>query len=95
MQWRKSSRSGPWTDNCVEVAFEKSSFSTNQAQCVEVGFTKSTESSVTDACVEVGKDDVAVHVRDSKNPEGPCLHFTKGEWDAFIEGVHKREFDLV
>lgn len=19
--WRKSSRSGPWTDNCVEVAF--------------------------------------------------------------------------
>jgi hypothetical protein len=20
-QWRKSSRSGPWTDNCVEVAF--------------------------------------------------------------------------
>jgi Domain of unknown function (DUF397) len=20
-EWRKSSRSGPWTDNCVEVAF--------------------------------------------------------------------------
>lgn len=20
-RWRKSSRSGPWTDNCVEVAF--------------------------------------------------------------------------
>ena len=20
-QWRKSTRSGPWTDNCVEVAF--------------------------------------------------------------------------
>ncbi len=31
-------------------------------------------------------------VRDSKNPAGPALVFTAGEWDAFIEGVKNGEF---
>ena len=30
-------------------------------------------------------------VRDSKNPEGPVLVFTAGEWSAFIEGVRDGE----
>lgn len=33
----KSSRSGPNTANCVEVAFAKSSRSGNNGACVEVG----------------------------------------------------------
>ncbi|MER6944942.1 DUF397 domain-containing protein [Nonomuraea sp. NPDC000554] len=32
-------------------------------------------------------------VRDSKNPTGPTLIFTPGEWDAFIGGVKDGEFD--
>ena len=32
-------------------------------------------------------------VRDSKNPTGPALVFTPGEWDAFINGVKSGEFD--
>ncbi|MGN9837945.1 DUF397 domain-containing protein [Nonomuraea sp. H19] len=32
-------------------------------------------------------------VRDSKNPTGPALVFTHGEWDAFIGGVKAGEFD--
>ncbi|MEU4235660.1 DUF397 domain-containing protein [Nonomuraea sp. NPDC026600] len=32
-------------------------------------------------------------VRDSKNPTGPALIFTPGEWDAFIGGVKDGEFD--
>lgn len=59
-QWRKSSRSGPNCDNCVEVAF-------------------------------VGG---AIAVRDSKNPTGPALVFTPGEWDAFVGGAKDGEFDL-
>lgn len=35
--FRKSTRSGPWTDNCVEVAFKKSKRSGNNGACVEVG----------------------------------------------------------
>jgi hypothetical protein len=32
-------------------------------------------------------------VRDSKNPDGPVLTFTPGEWHAFIEGAKDGEFD--
>jgi hypothetical protein len=32
-------------------------------------------------------------VRDSKNPTGPALVFTHGEWNAFIGGVKAGEFD--
>ncbi|MEU8251107.1 DUF397 domain-containing protein [Nonomuraea sp. NPDC048916] len=32
-------------------------------------------------------------VRDSKNPTGPALVFTSGEWNAFINGVKNGEFD--
>lgn len=32
-------------------------------------------------------------VRDSKNPTGPRLAFTPGEWTAFVKGVRAGEFD--
>ncbi|TMR99042.1 DUF397 domain-containing protein [Nonomuraea basaltis] len=32
-------------------------------------------------------------VRDSKNPTGPALVFTPGEWSAFVGGVKAGEFD--
>ncbi|GHE33649.1 hypothetical protein GCM10017673_40540 [Streptosporangium violaceochromogenes] len=32
-------------------------------------------------------------LRDSKNPEGPALLFTRSEWDAFVGGVKLGEFD--
>jgi hypothetical protein len=59
-QWRRSNRSGPFSDNCVEVAFV----------------------------------DGAIAVRDSRNPTGPVLLFTQGEWDAFVGGAKDGEFDL-
>jgi len=58
--WQKSSRSGPFTDNCVEVAFTSG----------------------------------VIAVRDSKQPTGPVLVFTTGEWDAFVDGAKDGEFDL-
>ncbi|MEV0342880.1 DUF397 domain-containing protein [Nocardia sp. NPDC050713] len=44
-------------------------------------------------CVEVAFVDDAVGVRDSKNPTGPALVFTPGEWDAFTAGVREGEFE--
>lgn len=35
-----------------------------------------------------------VDVRDTKDPASPTLTFTRGEWDAFIKGVKKGEFDV-
>ncbi|MFQ6393949.1 DUF397 domain-containing protein [Nocardia sp. KC 131] len=55
---------------------------------------KSTRSSGTKDCVEVAHlDDGSVGVRDSKNPGGPALVFTPGEWDAFTGGVTDGEFN--
>ena len=36
--------------------------------------------------------DEDIVMRDSKDPEGPMLRFTKAEWDAFLDGVHQGEF---
>ncbi|TLF78645.1 DUF397 domain-containing protein [Nocardia cyriacigeorgica] len=34
-----------------------------------------------------------VGMRDGKNPDGPVLVFTPGEWAAFTAGVQDGEFD--
>ena len=47
-------------------------------------------------CVEVARlDDETIGVRDSKNPNGPVLRFSQAEWDAFLDGMAKREFDQI
>ena len=47
-------------------------------------------------CVEVGRlDDETIGVRDSKNPDGAVLKFTRDEWAAFVDGVTRREFDDI
>ncbi|MGW4089721.1 DUF397 domain-containing protein [Nocardia sp. NPDC004750] len=54
---------------------------------------KSTRSRTKD-CVEVAHlEGGMVGVRDSKNPTGPALMFTPGEWDAFTAGVTDGEFE--
>jgi hypothetical protein len=46
-------------------------------------------------CVEVAFiDNLGVVVRDSKNRQGPVLQFESAEWEAFVGGVHRGEFDL-
>jgi hypothetical protein len=45
-------------------------------------------------CVEVADlADGGRAVRDSKNPQGAVLTFTRSEWQAFIAGVHDGQFD--
>lgn len=46
-----------------------------------------------EVCVEVAKKGDFIGVRDSKNPSGPVLAYTKEEWRVFIEGVKNGEFD--
>ena len=45
-------------------------------------------------CVEVSMHATGVAVRDSKNPTGPVLMFTKQEWRVFLLGVRSNEFDV-
>jgi hypothetical protein len=34
-----------------------------------------------------------IAVRDSKDPSGPVLSFTRHEWVSFLDGLDKGEFD--
>ncbi|MEU7767124.1 DUF397 domain-containing protein [Nocardia sp. NPDC049190] len=59
----------------------------------EARWFKSSRSQAGKECVEVAfLDGGKVGVRDSKNPTGPALVFTPGEWDAFTAGVTDGEF---
>jgi len=60
-----------------DLTWVKSSLSYSNGNCVEVA----------------GLPDGGVGVRDSKDTAGPFLRFTPSEWDAFIGGVQKGEFD--
>jgi hypothetical protein len=44
-------------------------------------------------CVEVAAFGDQVAVRHSKDPDGPILHFTRGEMLAFLQGTKAGEFD--
>lgn len=57
---------------------------------------KSTRSQNNGACVEVARVANAIGLRDSKNPDGPVLIFTLTEFEAFLDGAAKGEFnDLI
>jgi Domain of unknown function (DUF397) len=46
-------------------------------------------------CVEVAFVNDRIAVRDSKDPLGGTLKFTRIEWEAFLGGVRGGEFDLA
>jgi hypothetical protein len=54
---------------------------------------KSSRSSGDGQCVEMADLGDVVAVRDSKDPNGPVLLFTPGEWAAFLTGARDGEFD--
>jgi hypothetical protein len=51
------------------------------------------KSSASGASVEVARTQEHVWVRDSKNPRGPALGFTREEWAVFLVGVQRGKFD--
>ncbi|MFI0896964.1 DUF397 domain-containing protein [Streptomyces sp. NPDC020983] len=78
----------PTVTSTAELRWFKSSYSSNEgAACVEVALSwhKSSYSSNESAdCVEVATSPGTVHVRDSKDPEGPQLAFAPAAWSAFL-----------
>ncbi|MBZ9639003.1 DUF397 domain-containing protein [Streptomyces sp. PSKA30] len=70
LAWFKSSYSGGSGDDCVEVAlsWHKSSYSSGGSG----------------DCVEVATTPTTIHIRDSKNKQGPHLTVTPDAWRDFI-----------
>jgi Domain of unknown function (DUF397) len=60
------------------AVWRKSRFSNPSGNCVELA----------DLSAEV------VAVRNSRDPDGPALIFTRAEWDAFLQGARAGEFGL-
>jgi predicted secreted Zn-dependent protease len=54
---------------------------------------KSSLSGANGNCVEVALTPRQVLVRDSEDPSGPLLTFTFAQWECFIEGVRRGEFN--
>ncbi|MDR7169295.1 hypothetical protein J2W56_003036 [Nocardia kruczakiae] len=54
---------------------------------------KSSFSGASKDCVEVAFLNEGVGVRDSKNPTGPALVFTRTEWTAFTASIQRGRFD--
>ena len=44
-------------------------------------------------CVQVTRRDEVIMIADSKHPSGPVLSYTIQEFDAFLDGAKKGEFD--
>jgi Domain of unknown function (DUF397) len=55
---------------------------------------KSTASGGTN-CVEIASSETMIHVRDSKNPGGPMLSFTRGAWLTFLAASRNGAFKLA
>jgi hypothetical protein len=54
---------------------------------------KSSRSGAQNSCVELADLSDAIAVRDSKNPDGAKLAFTRREWDAFAARVKSGRLD--
>lgn len=46
------------------------------------------------SCVEVAGEPAIVHMRDSEDPTGPRLTFSRTRWAEFIAETKAGEFDL-
>jgi hypothetical protein len=76
--------------------WQKSSYSSANGQCVEVTqvrphWRKSSYSGANGACVEVARLPEVIAVRDSKDPTGPKLIFTREAWSAFIQSAKHQQ----
>ncbi|MFJ5867417.1 DUF397 domain-containing protein [Streptomyces parvus] len=69
LNWFKSSYSGDEGGACLEVAYDwrKSSYSADEGG----------------QCIEIAAHPAAVHVRDSKDIEGPTFTVAPQAWSAF------------
>jgi hypothetical protein len=71
-------------------------FKARTREYVRANWFKSSLSAANGDCIEVAKLSTGhIGVRDSKDINGPILRFTDREWDAFVGGVHKGEFDAI
>ncbi|MEV0733320.1 DUF397 domain-containing protein [Polymorphospora sp. NPDC050346] len=53
------------------------------------------EGDAAQGAVEVAFVDDLIGLRNSADPDGPVLVFTRSEWEAFVGGAQDGEFDVA
>jgi transcriptional regulator with XRE-family HTH domain len=76
----------------AHLSERKFAMSNFEGSLQDIPWRKAVKSS-TGGCVQVRRRDGVIMVADSKNPGGPVLSYTLKEWDAFLDGAKKGEFD--
>ncbi|OQD54979.1 DUF397 domain-containing protein [Streptomyces phaeoluteigriseus] len=95
LTWFKSTYSGGSGDDCIEVAlsWHKSSYSSGSGDnCIEVADSwrkSSYSSSGSGDCIEVATLPHHIHVRDSKDKDGPQLALSPAAWAEFVAHAGK------
>ena len=56
---------------------------------------KARSSTANGQCVEIASAAGNIAIRDSKDPDGPILMYTCGEFRAFLDGARNGEFDAL
>jgi hypothetical protein len=46
-------------------------------------------------CIRVAPHEGMIVIGDTKSPDGPVLSYSKDEWQAFVAGVRRGDFDDV
>lgn len=79
LRWRRHGHDDANVDKRAEpvTRWRKSSHSGGANECIEVA--------------EVGR--LVVALRDSKNPTGPCLKFSRAAWKSFCQSIKEGRFD--
>jgi hypothetical protein len=65
----------------------------SQDELVQARWDKAQASSGSSGCVEVAQLRDWTAIRDSKNPGGPVQLYTPFEWECFLDGAAKGEFN--
>ena len=56
---------------------------------------KARSSTANGQCLEIAAAVGNIAIRDSKDPDGPILVYTRSEFGAFVEGARNGEFDAL
>jgi len=56
---------------------------------------KSTRCGESGSCVEVALAEDGIAMRESRNPNGPVLRFSRPEWGTFVAGIRAGDFQLL
>jgi hypothetical protein len=65
----------------------------SDAERAGLAWLKAQSSAGNGQCVEIASATGKVAIRDSKDPDGPILIYTPGEFRAFLDGARNGEFD--